>query len=1050
MRHPVALTATLSSILLAWCVCAFALDPSLDVSQYAHTAWRISEGFARDEIHLIAQTPDGYLWLGTDFGLLRFDGARTVPWQPPADHPLPSNQILSVVAAHDGTLWIGTANGLASWKNGRLTQYPELAGKYIFRLLEDREGTIWASAAGIPTGKLCAIQNNNVRCAGDDGTLGLGVLGLYEDSNGNLWVGVNDGVWRWKPGSAKFYPLPRELNGIRALAEDADGSLLIGMHDGIHRLVGEKTELAYPISGNGQLFEPQNLLRDRDGGLWVTTSRHGLIHLHQGRTDLFTQGDGLSGSFSNYIFEDREGDIWVSTLDGLDRFRGYRVATFTAHQGLSDTLVHSVLADKNGSVWLSTMSGLNRWSAGQITTYRSGSGTQGGELNGESPNSLFQDTQGRTWVSTHVAIGYLDKNRFVPVIGTTRGAVHGIAEDSAGSLWFADLERGLLHVVQNSVVQQIPVAALGHQDFITALAADGSHDGLWLGFLDGGIAYFAGGTVRASYSTANGLAEGRVNDLRLDQNGTLWVATGGGMSRLKDDRIATLSGKNGLPCDGVHWTIEDDDHYLWLYMPCGLGRIARSELEAGASVVEKDENAKPTIQFALFDSSDGVRPSADAGGYVPRVTKSADGRIWFLQMDGVSVVDPRHLPFNKLPPPVVIEKLTGDHKTYDATPGSSGRVSLPPRVRDLQIDYTALSLVAAEKVLFRYKLEGWDRDWQDAGTRRQAYYSNLPPRNYTFRVKACNNSGVWNEAGASLNFSIAPAYYQTLRFRSLCVIVFLALLWAIYRWRVHQFRSQEKRLRDVVDTIPAMTFAARPDGYRTFVNKGWVEYTGMTVEQSLGSGWHAVIHPEDLKGVLDEWQAALPSGRPMYYEARYRREKDGQYRWFMVRVVGQRDKRGKVVKWFGTVTDIEDRKRADQKFRGLLESAPDAMVVMDQQGQILLVNAQVERLFGHKREELLGQDVVILMPERFRGRHSLRRTEYFGHPRVRSMGQDVSSTRGGATGRSFRWRSISARWRRKRALWCLLPCGISRSVSMPSKSAKSCISSRPIWRTSIG
>jgi PAS domain S-box-containing protein len=295
------------------------------------------------------------------------------------------------------------------------------------------------------------------------------------------------------------------------------------------------------------------------------------------------------------------------------------------------------------------------------------------------------------------------------------------------------------------------------------------------------------------------------------------------------------------------------------------------------------------------------------------VAKSPDGKVWFTSNDGASVLDPRHIPFNKLPPPVHIEQIVANHQSYSVTPDATGNVRLPPRIRDLQIDYTALSLVAPEKMLFRYKLEGWDRDWQDAGTRRQAFYSNLPPRNYRFRVMACNNSGVWNEAGTFLDFSIAPAYYQTWWFRSLCGLVLLALVYGAYRVRVGHMRAQEEKFRETIESIPAMAFVSLPDGSRTFVNKGWVEYTGMTVEQSLGSGWHAVIHPRDLKRVLGEWEAALASGKPMYYEARYRRAEDSQYRWFVVRVAPQWNKRGKIVKWFGTLTDIEDRKRAEEE-----------------------------------------------------------------------------------------------------------------------------------------
>src|ERR1044072_7516968 len=214
--------------MLACCSSALALDPALDVSQYAHAAWKIDDGFTNSEINAITQTPDGYLWLGTDLGLYRFDGQKNVQWHPPADQDLPSNWIFSLLAARDGTLWIGTAKGLASWKDGKLAQYSQLAGQYIFKVLEDREGAVWVSGVSITAGKLCAIRNGGVQCWGDDGTLGRGAFGLYEDSKGNLWAGVKDGVWRWKPGPPKFYPLSGEPNGILSFSEDSDGTLLVG------------------------------------------------------------------------------------------------------------------------------------------------------------------------------------------------------------------------------------------------------------------------------------------------------------------------------------------------------------------------------------------------------------------------------------------------------------------------------------------------------------------------------------------------------------------------------------------------------------------------------------------------------------------------------------------------------------------------------------------------------------------------------------------------------------------------------------------------------
>jgi signal transduction histidine kinase/ligand-binding sensor domain-containing protein len=811
-RNVVARGIALIATLLAWPPSVFALNPALDVSQYAHTTWKIRDGFTKGVIRGIAQTPDGYLWLGTEFGLVRFDGVQTVSWQPPPDQHLPDNFIWSLLAARDGTLWIGTAKGLASWRDGKLTQYPELAGQYIFKLLEDREGTVWVAGVGIPTGRLCTIRNGSVQCYGKDGALGRFVLSLYEDSKGRIWAGVEGELWLWKPGPPKFYPLPGEPNGIRGIGEDGQGALLVNRQGGIHRFVDGKTE-PYPLSGIMGKLEAKRLLFDHDGTLWIGTQDRGLVHVHQGRTDVFAPSDGLSGQNVEAVFEDREGNIWVTTDDGLDRFRDFAVARFTVSQGLSNSEVNSVLADRDESVWLATNGGLDRWDQGQTAIARIGSGKPDVKLNGLNPHSLFQDHSGRIWVSTLRGVGYLENDRFVSVSGVPGGGVHSIAEDNAGNVCIANQGHGLFRVSPRNEVEQIPWARLGHKDHASVLAADPVQGGLWLGFFLGGIAYWHDGQVRASYSAADGPGEGRVNDLRFDPGGTLWAATAGGLSRLKNGSIATLTSKNGLPCDAVHWAIEDDTHSFWLYTACGLVRIARTEMEAWIAAVDQNQEAKRTIQATVFDSSDGVRTRAAAGGYSPQVAKSSDGKLWFRSQDGVSVIDPNHLPFNRLPPPVHIEQITADRKTYEATSTANGQMRLPPLIRDLQIDYTALSLVAPEKVRFRYKLEGRDRDWQDAGTRRQAFYSDLPPRNYRFRVMACNNSGVWNEDGTSLDFSVAPAYYQTTWFRLSCVATFLALLAALYQLRVRhvtqrvrvqmegRVAERERIARDLHDTL---------------------------------------------------------------------------------------------------------------------------------------------------------------------------------------------------------------------------------------------------------
>ena len=892
--------------------CAFALSPALDVSQYAHTAWKIRDGFAKGSILSIAQTPDGYLWLGTAFGLYRFDGVRNVLWHPPPNQHLPSGTITKLVAAQDGVLWIGTGDGLASWKNGKLTQYAELAGLVINALVEDDEGSIWAGT----NGKLCEILNGSARCHPEMGGVGHGVFGLYKDGNGNLWVGLETGVWRWRPGPPEFFAVPGLLNGrMQGMAGGDDGALLIATTGAVMRLADGKAEAVYRFPTARRGFRRLEMLRDRDGGLWVCPAGRGIVHIHQGRTDVFSESDGLSGDDIYDLFEDREGNVWVATVNGLDRFHELPVVTYSNKQGLSDIPWGGMLAARDGSVWFATLNGLNRLSHGQVAVYRQHRTARGQEVVGsglpdEGVGSLFQDSRGRIWVSTLSGIGYLENDRFVPA-GAPGGLVESLTEDTSGNLWIANREVGLLRLSWHNELQQIPWATFGDKDPAVVLAPDPSHGGLWLGFSQGGVAWFRDGHVQSSFSFADGLGGGRINQLRFDEEGALWIASQGGLSRLKNGRIVTLTSKSGLPCDAVQWTMEDGAQSVWLMMPCGLVRVARSELDVWASAAGKIAR---TIHASVFDSSDGLRLLAVVGDYTPRVAKSSDGKLWFSVPDGISVVDPHHLPFNKLPPPVHIEKLAANRKEYwdNLSSEAQSKPHLPPLVRELEIDYTALSLVAPEKMLFRYKLEGWDQDWQDADTRRQAFYSNLPPRNYTFRVKACNNSGLWNEADTSLDFSVAPAYYQTYWFRLSCFAAFIALLWALHRWRIHQLKDQERNLRNAVEAIPAMTFTTSSDGSNTFVNKRWTEYTGLSVENTSGAGWQRAIHPEDLVRHSEKWRISVATGQLFEDEARFRCAADGEYRWFLVRGVPLRDQRGTIVRWYGTLTDIEDRKRAEQ------------------------------------------------------------------------------------------------------------------------------------------
>ncbi|MBV8630058.1 MAG: hypothetical protein JOZ83_03985 [Silvibacterium sp.] len=761
----------------------------------------------------MAQTPDGYLWLGSEFGLYRFDGVRSVRWEPPAGHPLPAAPY-SLLVSRDGTLWIGTFAGLSTLKDGKLTDQPEVGKQFVTSLVEDHEGTVWAgllSDTSGNSGRLCAFGNGSPRCYGEDGIFGKFVWSLHVDGSGTLWAGAESGLWRWKPSPQKRFVLGAAY--VDDLASVADGGVLIAMRGaGLRHFVGDQIE-PYPIRSatnpSALLSDPEvdsnKLLRDRDGDLWIGTHDRGLIHVHQGRTDVFTKADGLSGNIIAGLLEDHEGNIWVATAQGLDRFRDLPVATISSRQGLSSDGVRSVVSARDGSVWIGTDAGLTRWNNGQATIFRKANG-----LPADVIQSLYQDDQGRIWASTENGLAYFDSGRFHVVGALPSKEVYSIAGDQAGNLWLSG-NAGFSHLLNGHLVEHWPWSALGRRQQAKVVLFDRERRGVWLSFwTDGGVLYFKDGRVQASYTTAGGLGKGHVSGLQLDRDGALWASTEGGLSRIKDGRIATLTTKNGLPCERIHWAIEDDDRSLWLYAACGLIRIARLDLDSW--VADPSRRINPRV----WDAADGLMIRATApSSWGPVAARSTDGKLWFYAGEGIQVVDPHHLGDNRVPPPVHIEQIVADHRTYwqnlPAMAVTDPR--LPPRTRDLQIDYSALSLVAPEKIHYKYKLEGQDSDWREVVNERQAQYTNLAPGHYRFRVTASNNSGVWNEEGALVDFSVAPAYWQTDWFRALCAISVVALLWAAYQWRLrhlhHQFEmtldarvSERTRIaRDLHDTL---------------------------------------------------------------------------------------------------------------------------------------------------------------------------------------------------------------------------------------------------------
>jgi signal transduction histidine kinase/ligand-binding sensor domain-containing protein len=772
---------------ILWCLCfllirplqAFALNPSLDIDQYAHSAWTIRDGFLTSRVLSIAQTGDGYLWLGTENGVFRFDGIKTTRWQPVGQERFLDKSISRLLVTRDGALWIGTVDGLARWKDGRFRTYPALAGQTVLALTEDSQGTLWAGSLGIPTGRLCAIRDE-LKCSGEDEQFGTGVFSVFDD-RGTLWVGATTGLWRWAPGEPALYPpLPASISQVTRIGT---GPLLIATNGGIHQLVGHAF-VPYRLNGFDRPLDAKTLLIDRDGGTWIATARQGLVHLHRGHVDVFTRADGLSGDSITGLYEDHEGNIWVSTNEGLDRFRERAIATLATRQGLATDSSFSVLPARDGSVWIASGNGLTRSKDGQTTIYRTPDGLPDNRI-----GTLFEDGRGRIIAATLHGLAAFNGENFTRLLkhDPTR-IVYNIIEAPAGVLWINDQEQGLLRVVGQEVVQQISWAALRHEDHANAFVRDSTRDGFWLGFYNGGVAFLKNGAPSATYGTADGLGAGRVSHLRFDEDGTLWASTVAGLSRITDNHIATLTTRNGLPCEGVQWSLADLDHALWMLMPCGLVQISARELSAWVA------DPKRSVAMTVFDSSDGVSTQFSPIAFAPTAATLADGRLAFATPSGLGLVDPRHLPLNPVAPPVQVERLVANHQTFELPPAGDQPVRLPAQIRDLQIDYTALSLAAPDRVRFRYKLEGFDQNWQEVGTRRQAFYTTLPPGKYRFRVTAANNNAVWTETGASVAFIVAPAYYQTYWFMALSAGLMAALVWGAHRIRLRIVETHEREI----------------------------------------------------------------------------------------------------------------------------------------------------------------------------------------------------------------------------------------------------------------
>ncbi len=843
------------SLLLSLGCTTWAVDPNKQISQYGHTAWRIQDGVFNGAPNAIAQTTDGYLWIGTQNGLIRFDGIRFVPWVP-LKGKLLSSGIFSLLAGTDGSLWIGTSRNLAHLQNGNLTNYLDADGR-VNSIVQSHDGGIWITRSRVhdDKGPLCEVKGASLRCYGKaDGIPSPYAVPLAEDTEGNLWIGSVNLLIRWRAGSSTVFT-PSEpksgegLSGIQAIAASPDGSIWSGMDRrgpglGLQRwLHGVRKPLNPAL--NERALQVSALFLDHENTLWVGTQDQGIYRLNGDKVDRFSSADGLSSDSVTGFYEDHEGDIWIATTEGIDCFRDMRVTTFSTRQGLSANLVDSVLAARDGTIWIGNHGALGSLRGDRLSSIQLPSG-----LLHQQVTSLFEDHAGQLWVGIENGLYVYENGRFDPIRrsdNTAIGVTVAITEDRDNSIWAEVLgsPMKLLRIQSREVREELHAPRV---PAASSLAAD-PHNGIWLGLVDGDLAQYRQG--RLETFSAESATKSPVRQILVRADGSVLAATSSGLTEWQNGTLPTLTSQNGLPCNGLYALVSDNNNALWLYAQCGLIRVADTELR------EWWNGTKASVKVDTFGVFDGARPSYAA--FQPHAARSPDGRLWFANQNVVQMIDPNHLEVNTLPPPVHIEQIVADRVNYSA----ADPISLPALTRDLEIDYTALSFVVPQKVRFRYRLEGHDPVWQEPGTRRQAFYSGLRPGKYRFRVIACNNDGIWNEQGAILDFSIAPMWYQTMSFRILCFASFFVIGSILYRIRVHQVAKAisvrfDERLSERTRMARELhdTFLQTIQGSKFVVDDGLEEpVDAEKMHRALGqvSGW--------LEQAIEEGRAALNSLR---------------------------------------------------------------------------------------------------------------------------------------------------------------------------------------------
>jgi ligand-binding sensor domain-containing protein/signal transduction histidine kinase len=789
---------------------SFSLDTDKKIAQYILDTWNIQDGLPQNTVSAVLQTHDGYLWLGTEEGVARFDGIRFTIFDKRSVKQLLNNTILALYEDRRGTLWIDThGGGITSYKYGNFNTYTTkegLVNDRVRTIYEDRDGNLWIGTAA---GLNCLRDGLFTTYTTRNGLSGNRISCILEDRENNLWIGTyGRGLNRFSSGTFTHFPPPDDpaAGVVLSLCEDRKGYLWIGTQGGLFRL-DKRTGHArkYTIADGLADMIINTIYEDRDENLWIGTYGGGLNRLEPGKETFTTYAAGhpLYHSIVKSIFEDREGSLWIGTGDGLKRLKEGKFTLYGTPEGLPNDAARFIAEDSYGIVWIGTAGGLSRMNPTAKTF--SNYGTKNG-LADDHVLSFCEGKKGTLWIGTYNGLSRLMRGTattfsvsktYTTREGLSNNVILSLLEDGDGNLWIGT-DGGLdrMHI-KTGRIDSVSTPPEALNTGINCVLED-REGRLWFG-TDGGLLHRkkdgpGRGETFTAYTTRNGLSNNIIICLHEDAEGILWLGTENGLNRCKKGKFKSITYKDGLFDDKIIWILEDNLGDFWMSCNKGIFRISKRELDAFC------DGKRTSVHSVSYDEKDGMRSKECNGGTQPAGWKDRKGRLWFPTANGVVSIDPGNIRLNRQPPPVVIETVIIDGKSVPfPTAGADESLVLSPGSERLEIVYTGLSFLVPQNVRFRCKMEGFDKEWVDVGTRRTAYYTKIPPGEYTFRVIACSSDGTWNETGAFLTVFMKPYFYQTSWFSGFAALVVLGFIYTGYRVRIRRLEARAELLHRLVE-----------------------------------------------------------------------------------------------------------------------------------------------------------------------------------------------------------------------------------------------------------